>query len=47
MAALDRLQEQDVPPRVDTRGPERDRDVAGYVRVITGERERTMWPVAA
>jgi predicted polyphosphate/ATP-dependent NAD kinase len=47
IAALDQLHEQEVPPQVDTRDPECDRDVAGYVRVITGERERTIWRVAA
>lgn len=47
IAALDQLQEQDVPAGVDTRGPERDRGVAGYLLVITGEREPAIWPVAA
>jgi len=47
IAALDQLHEQELLRWVDTRGPECDRDVAGYVRVINGERERTIWQVAA
>jgi predicted polyphosphate/ATP-dependent NAD kinase len=33
--------------RVDTGDPDCDRVLAGYLRVITGERERTIWKVEA
>lgn len=47
IATLDKLHAMDGPLRVDTGDPECDRLLAGYVRVITGERERVIWQVAA
>jgi len=47
IATRDKLHALDGPPRVDTGDPSGDRFLAGYVRVITGERERAMWQVAA
>jgi predicted polyphosphate/ATP-dependent NAD kinase len=47
MATLDKLHAIAGPLRVDTGDPGCDRLLAGYVRVITGERERVIWQVAA
>lgn len=46
-ATLDRLYALDWPRRVETGDRECDRFHGGYVRVITGERERAIWQVAA
>ncbi|MDA8038520.1 MAG: ATP-NAD kinase family protein [Actinomycetota bacterium] len=45
VATLDKLHALDGPLRVDTGDSECDRLLAGYVRVITGERERVIWQV--
>jgi len=47
IAALDSLPVLDWPRRVDTGDPQCRRFLAGCVRVITGERERATWQVAA
>jgi predicted polyphosphate/ATP-dependent NAD kinase len=47
IATLDKLHALDGPLRVDTGDPECDRFLQGYVRVITGERERVIWQVTA
>jgi predicted polyphosphate/ATP-dependent NAD kinase len=47
IATLDKLHALDGPMRVDTGDPECDRLLEGYVRVITGERERVIWQVTA
>lgn len=46
IATLDKLHALGGPLRVDTGDPECDLLLAGYLRVITGERERAIWQVA-
>jgi predicted polyphosphate/ATP-dependent NAD kinase len=45
IATLDKLHALGGPLRVDTGDPGCDRLLEGYVRVITGERERAIWQV--
>ena len=45
IATLDKLHALGGPLRVDTGDPECDQLLAGYFRVITGERERAIWQV--
>jgi len=47
IATLDCLHALDGPLQLDIGDPKCHRYVAGYVRVIIGERERAIWQVAA
>jgi predicted polyphosphate/ATP-dependent NAD kinase len=47
IATLDKLHALEGPLRVDTGDPECDQLLEGYVRVITGARERVIWEVIA
>jgi len=47
IATLDKLHALGGPLRVDTGDQECDRLLSGHLRVITGERERVVWPVAS
>jgi predicted polyphosphate/ATP-dependent NAD kinase len=47
IATLDKLHALGGPLRVDTGDQECDRLLSGYLRVITGERERMVWPVTS
>ena len=47
IATLDKLHALEGPLRVDTGDPECDQLLEGYVRVLTGARERVIWRVTA
>jgi predicted polyphosphate/ATP-dependent NAD kinase len=47
IATLDKLHTLEGPLRVDTGDPECDQLLEGYVRVLTGARERVIWRVTA
>ena len=47
IATLDKLHDLAGPLRVDSGDDECDRMLAGFIRVITGERERVIWAVSA